>query len=139
MEIPGEREGAPMPMTLFVSQRNLSSGESATVVSVGGRLDSDTARRFAAEILPVLGKRPKVLVFDLAGLDFMTSAGIGELFRAQKSVTAYGGQVMMTNLQPQIQKVLAIVKAMPGTSLFASEREMDEYLAAMQRKAREPK
>lgn len=64
------------------------------------------------------------MVFDLAGLDFMTSGGIGELFR-------------MTNLQPQIQKVLAIVKALPGTALFASEAEMDEYLAAMQRKARE--
>ena len=126
-----------MPMTMHVSQRKLPGGEPATVVTLGGRLDSDTARRFATEIQPVLAPRPKVLVFDLAGLDFMTSAGIGELFRAQKTVTAYGGQVMMTNLQPQIQKVLAIVKALPGTSLFASEREMDDYLAAMQRKARE--
>ena len=127
-----------MPMSMHVSQRNLSGGEPATVVAIGGRLDSDTARRFATEIQPVLTRRPKVLVFDLAGLDFMTSAGIGELFRAQKTVTGYGGQVMMTNLQPQIQKVLAIVKALPGTALFASEREMDDYLAAMQRKAREP-
>ena len=128
-----------MPMTMHVSQRNLSGGTPAVVVSVGGRLDSDTSRRFATEIEPVLAPRPKVLVFDLAGLDFITSAGIGELFRAQKTVTATGGQVMMTNLQPQIQKVLAIVKALPGTALFASEREMDEYLAVMQRKAREPK
>jgi anti-sigma B factor antagonist len=127
-----------MPMSMHVSQRNLSGGEPATVVAISGRLDSDTARRFATEIQPVLTRRPKVLVFDLAGLDFMTSAGIGELFRAQKTVTGYGGQVMMTNLQPQIQKVLAIVKALPGTALFASEREMDDYLAAMQRKAREP-
>lgn len=126
-----------MPMSMQVSQRTLSGGEPATVVAIGGRLDSDTARRFATEIQPVLTRRPKVLVFDLAGLDFMTSAGIGELFRAQKTVTGYGGQVMMTNLQPQIQKVLAIVKALPGTALFASEREMDDYLAAMQRKARE--
>lgn len=126
-----------MPMTLFVSQRTLSGGEPATVVAVGGRLDSDTSRRFATEIQPVLARRPQVLVFDLAGLEFMTSAGIGELFRAQKTVTGYGGQVLMTNLQPPIQKVLAIVKALPGTSLFASEAEMDEYLAAMQRKARE--
>ncbi len=128
-----------MSMTMHVSQRNLSGGTPAVVVSVGGRLDSDTSRRFATEIEPVLAPRPKVLVFDLAGLDFITSAGIGELFRAQKTVNAYGGQVMMTNLQPQIQKVLAIVKALPGTALFASEREMDEYLAVMQRKAREPK
>ncbi|MCU0223368.1 MAG: STAS domain-containing protein [Acidobacteria bacterium] len=126
-----------MPMTMHVSQRTLSGGDAATVVTIGGRLDSDSARRFATEILPVLARRPGTLVFDLAGLDFMTSAGIGELFRAQKTVTGYGGQVMMTNLQPQIQKVLAIVKALPGTSLFASEAEMDEYLAAMQRKARE--
>ena len=126
-----------MPMTMHVSQRTLSGGDAATVVALGGRLDSDSARRFAIEIQPVLARRPGTLVFDLAGLDFMTSAGIGELFRAQKTVTGSGGRVMMTNLQPQIQKVLAIVKALPGTSLFASEAEMDDYLAAMQRKARE--
>lgn len=125
-----------MSMTLFVREKVVSEGSPATVVSVGGRLDSETSRRFAAEIEPVLTPRPKVLVLDLAGLDFLTSAGIGELFRVQKRVAAYGGQLLMTNLQPQIQKVLAIVKALPSTPLFASEREMDEYLAAMQRKAR---
>jgi hypothetical protein len=43
----------------------------------------------------------------------------------------------LINLQPQIAKVLDIVKALPGISVFKSLKEMDEYLAAMQRKVEE--
>ena len=37
-------------------------------------------------------------------------------------------------MQPQIQEVFDIVKALPGVSVFASTEEMDAYLAAQQRK-----
>ena len=38
------------------------------------------------------------------------------------------------HLQPQIQKVLDIVKALPAVPIFKNEQEMDDYLDAMQQK-----
>jgi hypothetical protein len=36
-------------------------------------------------------------------------------------------------MQPQIAKVLEIVQMLPGIQVFASEQEMDHYLAHIQR------
>jgi anti-sigma B factor antagonist len=43
----------------------------------------------------------------------------------------------MVNMQPAVQKVFDIVRALPLKSVFRSIEELDEYLDAMQRKARE--
>jgi hypothetical protein len=37
-------------------------------------------------------------------------------------------------MQPQIQEVFEIVKALPGVSVFGSIAEFDKYLATRQRK-----
>jgi hypothetical protein len=38
------------------------------------------------------------------------------------------------NLQPQIQKVFDILKAIPSLKVFANIQELDEYLDLMQKK-----
>jgi len=40
----------------------------------------------------------------------------------------------MMHLQPQIQKVLDIVKALPSVPIFKDDAEMDDYFDAMQKK-----
>ena len=42
--------------------------------------------------------------------------------------------VLVVNLQPQIRKVFDIVKAVPVADVFASQRELDDYLDTMQKK-----
>jgi hypothetical protein len=41
--------------------------------------------------------------------------------------------VLLVNVQPQIQKVLDIVKAVDVGSVFKSVKELDHYLDAMQK------
>jgi hypothetical protein len=36
-------------------------------------------------------------------------------------------------MQPQIAEVFAIIQALPGVSVFASEAEFDSYLATRQK------
>jgi len=50
---------------------------------------------------------------------------------------AANGEVLIVNMQPAVQKVFDIVKALPLKSVFRSIEELDDYLDAMQRKARE--
>ena len=109
----------------------------ATVVKLVGRLDTATASQAEKEIQPVLSGSLKEVIFDLAELTFISSAGLRVLLGARKALAARGAQVHLTNLQPQIEKVLDIVKALPGINVFKDLKEMDEYLAAIQRKVKD--
>ena len=86
---------------------------------------------------PVLDSALKVLVFDLSGLEYISSAGLRTLFRAQKSMKARAGKVLMLNPQPPVQKVFDIVKAADVQQVFRNVAELDAYLDAMQKQVGE--
>ncbi|MFN7988438.1 MAG: STAS domain-containing protein [Thermoanaerobaculia bacterium] len=113
-------------------RRSESSRFSARVVLVGS-LDGTTAPDLEKALVPLLDSVHH-LVFDLAGLKFISSAGIRVLLKARKELKAVDGSFAMQNLQPQIQKVFEIIGSLPGVSIFSSEAELDAYLAAMQKK-----
>jgi anti-anti-sigma factor len=104
-------------------------------VALVGRLDTETAPNLEAEIDRLLASPVKVIVFDLDGLDYISSAGLRSLFRAQKSMKARAGEALLVKPQPQVQKVFEIVKAVELKSVFRDLAELDEYLDAMQRRA----
>ncbi|MGH8682390.1 MAG: STAS domain-containing protein [Burkholderiales bacterium] len=101
-------------------------------VALVGRLDTETAPSLDAEIDRLLASPVKVIVFELSGLDYISSAGLRSLFRAQKSMKARSGEALMVKPQPQVQKVFDIVKAVDVKSVFRDVAELDEYLDAMQ-------
>jgi sigma-B regulation protein RsbU (phosphoserine phosphatase) len=45
----------------------------------------------------------------------------------------HDGKVVLLNLQPQIQKVFDIIKALPSQQVFSNMKELDDYLDRMQR------
>ena len=106
-------------------------------VLLRGRLDTATAPQLEAKLAPLL-ESPEVrsLVFQLDGLEYLSSAGIRCLVRARKALAGRGGQVAIVNPQPAVRRVFEIVKALPAEQVFASEAEFDAYLDAMQRAAR---
>ena len=106
-------------------------------VRLDGRLDTGTYAQLEKALEPVLAGRPQALLFDMAGISFVSSMGLRVLFMARKSVEDGGGRMVMTHLQPQIAKVLEIAAALPPENVFASIEEADRYLAAMQRKVLE--
>ena len=101
-------------------------------VALTGRLDAETTPSLDAEIERVLATEVKVIVFDLRGLNYISSAGLGALFRAQKAMKARSGQALLVNLQPPVQKVFDIVKAVDVKSVFRDVAELDAYLDEMQ-------
>jgi anti-sigma B factor antagonist len=103
-------------------------------VALSGRLDTDTVAEFDTQIASVLEKNPPILVFDMAGLEFISSAGISALFRVQKHVRSAGGQTLLLQLQPQVSKVLEIVRTVDLKSVFRNVAELEGYLAELQKK-----
>lgn len=73
-------------------------------------------------------------MFDLEELKFISSAGLRVFANTRKRLKERGGQTAFVRMQPQIQEVFEIIKALPGVGIFKSFAEMDEYLAARQRR-----
>jgi anti-anti-sigma factor len=73
------------------------------------------------------------VVFDLSKLEYISSAGLRSLFRAQKSMKARSGRVVVMNPQPSVQKVFDIVKAVDVNEVFRSQAELDSYLDTIQK------
>jgi anti-anti-sigma factor len=119
-------------MSLTISVQESST---PTVVLVG-RLDTDTAPQLDDALRELLDE-PDIarLVFDVSGLDYLSSAGIRCFIRARKAIEPNGGKVAIVNPQPAVRKVLEIVKAIPG-GIFSSVAELDAYLDAIQRQVR---
>ena len=108
-------------------------------VLLSGRLDSASYKQLDDALEPLLhaAKPAMVLVMDLAHLDYISSAGIRCILKARKALAPHGGKVLLVNPQPQIQKVLDMVKAVPLNEIFSSTAEADAYLDLMQRRVLE--
>jgi anti-sigma B factor antagonist len=109
----------------------------AKTLHLAGRLDDETAPDLDSALDEALEAPLKVLVFDLGGLEYTSSAGLRAFMRAQKSMSQHAGQVLFLNVQPTVQKVFDIAKATDFAKVFRNVKELDEYLDAMQKKVRE--
>ncbi|HRP34738.1 MAG TPA: STAS domain-containing protein [Gammaproteobacteria bacterium] len=76
-----------------------SRGEGRIVIS--GRLDASQARR-AQEFIDGI-ENPRE--FDLARLEYISSAGLGILLRTQKRVMSQGGALRLVNVGNHIRDV----------------------------------
>ena len=122
-----------MPLEIQI-QRNIGSDNAGVVtVKLIGNLDSETAPDLERQLAPVLSGAVKDIVFDLAALKFISSAGLRVFAATRKTLKERGGQASFINMQPQIQEVFSIIKALPGVAIFRNTAELDHYLAVRQR------
>ena len=100
-------------------------------LTLRGRLDTLTAPQLEAELAPLLAA-PEVtsLIFQLDALEYISSAGIRCVIRANKELADRGGGVAIVNPQATVRRVLEIVKALPPEQIFASEAQLGAYLDA---------
>ena len=114
-----------------------NQGEGRVCVWLNGRLDTQTYAQCEERIRPFLTSATRVLMFDLTGLDYLSSMGLRVLMQTTKALTAHGGRCLLTHLQPAIRQVIEIANALPREAVFASVEEADRYLDAIQKQAKE--
>jgi anti-sigma B factor antagonist len=122
-----------MPLKVSVEKK----GEGTYAIRPEGSIDSNTFMTLQTDVESVLEKSPKVIVFDMKDVSYVSSAGVGVVLLAEQSLKPNNGKVLMVNLQPQIKKVFDIVKALPDQQVFGSVEEMDRYLKEIQRKVKD--
>src|SRR6185369_1459708 len=122
-----------MPLEIQI-QKNISGRDvDAVTVKLNGSLDTATAPELERQLAPVLAGPVKDIVFDLAQLKFISSAGLRVFSTTRKTLKERGGQASFIHMQPQIQEVFDIMKSLPGVAVFKNVAELDRYLAARQR------
>jgi anti-sigma B factor antagonist len=119
-------------MSISVTSRQKMDG--VYLMAVAGRLDTSTHQKLEERVDVVLQEKPHTLVFDMEMLDYISSMGVRVIAKAQKLMKGYDGKVVLLNLQPQIQKVFDIIKALPSQQVFSNMEELDDYLDRMQRR-----
>lgn len=70
-----------------------------------GRLDTNTCMKLQETSLPILDEG-KSLVFDFAGLDYVSSAGLRVILMAQKRAKAKGGTLAIRHVAASIMEIL---------------------------------
>jgi anti-anti-sigma factor len=122
-----------MPLEIQIQKSITGKDTGAVTVKLTGSLDTATAPELERQLAPVLASPVKDIVFDLAQLKFISSAGLRVFAAVRKALTQRGGQASFMNMQPQIQEVFEIMKSLPGVAIFKDVVELDRYLAARQR------
>ncbi len=89
------------------------------VVSILGRVDSATAPRLAEKLNEITGAGRFRIVLDMAGMDFISSAGLRVLIGAQKTCKRYNrGEVVLSAVPPTIMASLELAGFTPLFKIF---------------------
>ena len=108
--------------------------EGTFLITLKGRVDSDTYRQLDVKVKPLLIPSTKVIILDMEKVSYVSSAGLGVIFDMKNFIEKNNGSLVISSLQPHVKKVFEIVKALPPENIFESREELDKYLDNIQRK-----
>lgn len=83
----------------------LDTGD-ATVVTVSGDVDMQTAPVLAKALLDVVSRQPALVVVDLSGVEFLASRGLAVLVEAQEAAEGAGGRLCLAGGGHAVQRPL---------------------------------
>ena len=111
--------------------------EGVLTISLTGSLDSDTHAECDKKIQDALAdKNIKALVFDLQGLDYISSIGFSLIFKTKKAMEQKGCAFAITNVQPNIKKIFDAVKVIPFENMDEVDEYLDKYIDSMSRRGK---
>ncbi len=93
-----------------------------TIISPQGRLDSNTAKAFEADLLAQVSSGTLSLVINFAELDYISSAGLRVILMAAKRVKSAKGAFALAGMAEHIREVfqvsgfLSILDAFPDVA-----------------------
>ncbi|MDX2218111.1 MAG: STAS domain-containing protein [Burkholderiales bacterium] len=81
------------------------------VLSVSGRLDQDNCEAFRTELAPYLEaalSEPHHIVFDLSGLEYVSSAGLRCFMLAARQSRGPGSRIVVASLKAMVAEIFQI-------------------------------
>ena len=94
-----------MSPVLTIAERRQGA---ADILSLKGRMDATTSPEAEAHLTHLLDGGSRIIIVDLADLEYISSAGLRVLLAALKRLKQSGGELRLASLQPEIRKVFEI-------------------------------
>lgn len=85
----------------------------ALVLAPSGRLDHDNCEAFREELAPFLVRSATeqlAIVLDLAGLEYVSSAGLRCFMLAAKQAKAQNSRIVIASMQPVVAEIFQIAR-----------------------------
>ncbi len=82
--------------------------QGVVVMSVKGRMDAVTAPEFEKGFDPYISGGDRKFVADLAGLEYISSAGLRSILSTAKKIKAVNGQIVFASLSGMVKEVFDI-------------------------------
>lgn len=79
-----------------------------TIIKTGERIDTINAAQFEQDIQPALADGGVDLEMDCQALTYMASSGLRIIQKTMRTIIQQKGTFKMTNVRPEIYKVLAM-------------------------------
>lgn len=102
--------------------------EGTLVMAPVGRLDSVTSNELEKRLVARIDAGDRRLVFDMAGVEYISSAGLRVLLMAAKRLKDPAGALVLCGLGPSVRTVLELAGFLP---LFVVEPARHEALARL--------
>jgi len=99
---------------------------SILVLSPEGRIDHANSEDFRNSLGPFVDRCRKdgeSIVLDLAGVDYISSAGLRSFMLAEKHAKAQGGTIVVAAMQPVVKEIFEISRFTLVFETFATVRE----------------
>jgi anti-anti-sigma factor len=85
---------------------NITEHEQVTLVEVSGRVDSMNAEQLGERLMTEIDNGHAQIVLDLAGVEYMSSAGLREIVAALKRAKRGTGDVRIAQPSYRVREVL---------------------------------
>ena len=97
---------------------------SVTVLDLSGKVTlGEDSTLLKDKLQSLLHQDQKNLIFNLAQVSYVDSAGLGALVSAYTTVTREGGSLKLVNVTKRLQDLLSITKLLTVFETFDSEDE----------------
>lgn len=125
------------PLQVSLARLPQPGGALRLSLRVEGHLDNATVPALQPPLAAALAERPAELVLDLAGLRFVTSAGLHQFLHALRQQKLHGGLAFFIHLTPPIQEVFRLLGPLPDLHVFPDLPALEAFLARRQGQAQQ--
>jgi anti-anti-sigma factor len=89
---------------------NIFETPKAVVIQLSGQAGYEAVDGLQVPFQRVVVARPRLVVLDLAGLDFAASLFLGMVVNLRRGIVMQGGQVQMAGVRPNLREILQVSK-----------------------------
>ena len=104
----------------------ISDGNDCTVLTLDGRLDSNTSEMLTQQLNETMDNGQHRIVIDFSKLAYISSAGLRVLLMAAKRGQANNGKLILCNMQDHIREVFEISGFLQILTVVNTREEAEE-------------